>query len=203
VTNVFRLAVFASGKGSNLRAIDEAIRSGSLVGIELALVVSNNSTAEALEYARTHGIPALHCSVVSAGSEAAHESTLLQALTDQKIDLIALAGYLKRIPNGVVRAFEGRMINIHPALLPDFGGEGMYGIHVHRAVLAAHRSRTGATVHYVSGEYDTGTIIAQAECAVESSDTPESISKKVLHLEHELYPRALQIVVDRLRSESK
>lgn len=200
---VFRLAVFASGKGSNLRAIDEAIRSNKLIGIELALVVSNNSNAEALEYARAHGIETLHCSVVTAGSVEAYEFGLLQALHTHKIDLIALAGYMKKVPKPVVESFAGRMINIHPALLPDFGGEGMYGMHVHRAVFEAKCRTTGATVHYVSDEYDSGTIIAQAECRIEDQDTPETISRKVLHLEHELYPRALQLVVERLRRESE
>ncbi len=200
---MFRLAVFASGKGSNLRAIDEAIRSHRLRGVELGLVLSNNSNAEALAYARAHGIEAVHCSLVRAGSEAALEDEMLSLLGRHRIDLIALAGYMKKVPKGVVDAFKGRMINIHPALLPDFGGEGMYGMHVHRAVIEAKRKTTGATVHYVSDEYDAGTIIAQAGCAVDEHDTPETVARKVLRVEHELYPKALQIVVDRLRREAE
>lgn len=200
---MFRLAVFASGKGSNLRAIDHAITSRRLTGIEIVLVLSNNSTADALEYARSRGIDAVHCSVVTAGSEPAHETQMLATLRAHSVDIIALAGYMKQIPPAVVRAYEGRMINVHPALLPDFGGQGMYGMHVHRAVVEARRKTTGATVHYVSDEYDSGTIIAQAECPVEESDTPETVARKVLQVEHELYPRALQIVVDRLRQASE
>lgn len=194
---MFRLAVFASGKGSNLRAIDEAIRARRLVGVEIALVVSNNSSSGALVYARSRGIAAMHITATAQAAE------MLDTLREYSIDLIVLAGYLRKIPVQVVDAFEGRMINIHPALLPDFGGEGMYGINVHRAVLAAKRPTTGATVHYVSHEYDSGAIIAQSTCSVEVGDTPESLSQKVLRVEHELYPRAIATVVERLQRESE
>lgn len=196
------MAVFASGKGSNLRAIDEAIRTHLLTSIEIALVISNNSKCEALEYARSHAIETAHSSVLSAGSEEAHANELLRLLREHSINLIALAGYMKRIPKAVVTAYNGRILNIHPALLPDFGGEGMYGMNVHRAVVNAARTITGATVHYVGEEYDSGAIIAQAKCVVEVFDTAETVAQKVLELEHGLYPRAIQIVVERLRGNS-
>ncbi|HYM19568.1 MAG TPA: phosphoribosylglycinamide formyltransferase [Candidatus Kapabacteria bacterium] len=192
---MLRLAVFASGKGSNLRAIDRAIRSGALGGISLELVLSNNSDAEALAYARNSGIAAVHLSGAMANSEEHLGEEMLRVLGEHKIDIIALAGYMKKIPAAVVREFRGRLVNIHPSLLPAFGGEGMYGMNVHRAVIASGAKKTGATVHFVDADYDSGEIIAQAECDVLAGDTAEILAKRVLLLEHELYPRALQIVV--------
>lgn len=192
---MLRLAIFASGKGSNLRAIYHAIRGGTLTGVTLSLIVSNNSTAEALEFARTNGIEALHLSPSVTGEEQ-YEAALLEALRHRSIDLIALAGYMRKIPDSLITAYRHRIVNIHPALLPEFGGEGMYGRRVHEAVLGAGRKTTGATVHYVESDYDTGEIILQTECPVIDNDTPETLGKRVLHCEHELYPKALQIVVD-------
>ncbi|HET9135878.1 MAG TPA: phosphoribosylglycinamide formyltransferase [Candidatus Kapabacteria bacterium] len=196
---LLRLAIFASGKGSNLRAIYNAIRSGELKGAELALVLSNNSTAEALAFAREHEIEALHLSPLTTGAEQ-YEAELLQAMNDRSIDLIALAGYMRKIPDSLIEAYKGRIVNIHPALLPEFGGSGMYGSYVHEAVLKAGKNKTGASVHFVEGEYDSGRIILQAECSVEPDDTPQSLGKRVLQCEHELYPKALQIVINTILS---
>ena len=198
---MLRLAVFASGKGSNLRAIDEAIRSGKLTGVELALVLSNNSDSEALAYAKRHNIQGAHLSSLTVGGgDEQLEAEMLRVLGERKIDLIALAGYMKRIPKGVVDVYRGRMVNIHPALLPEFGGDGMYGLNVHVAVILSGAKKTGATVHFVDNDYDSGKIIAQSECAVLPNDTPVSVARKVLAIEHELYPKALQIVIDSLKT---
>jgi phosphoribosylglycinamide formyltransferase-1 len=196
---LLRLAVFASGKGSNLRAIFNAIRSGGLRGVSLAVVVSNNSTAEALSFAREHQIEALHLSPLTTGAEQ-YEDELLKAMKDRSIDLVALAGYMRKIPDSFIAAYQGRIVNIHPALLPEFGGNGMYGSNVHEAVLKAGKIKTGASVHFVEGDYDSGKIILQAECPVEPGDTPQSLGKRVLHCEHELYPKALQIVINTILS---
>jgi phosphoribosylglycinamide formyltransferase-1 len=196
---LLRLAIFASGKGSNLRAIHNAIRSGDLKGVELTLVLSNNSTAEALAFAQEQHIEALHLSPFTSGEER-YECELLEALQERDIDLIALAGYMRKIPDTLISAYRHRIVNIHPALLPEFGGSGMYGSRVHEAVLAAGRDITGASVHYVEGEYDSGEIILQAECPVQPDDTPQSLGKRVLQCEHDLYPKALQIVTNTILS---
>ncbi len=200
---MLRLAVFASGRGSNLRAIVDAIHLGTLKGIEPVLVISNNSSAEALEIARTNGIEAIHYSIVSAGGdETTYEQGMLELLRSRHIDLIALAGYMKKIPQAIIEAYRGKIVNVHPALLPDFGGEGMYGVHVHKAVLSAGKQRSGATVHFVEEDYDSGAIVLQAECAIDENETPESLARKVLSLEHDLYPKALQLIVKRLEHQS-
>jgi phosphoribosylglycinamide formyltransferase-1 len=121
---------------------------------------------------------------------------MLRVLREHKIDIIALAGYMKKIPAQVVSEYRGRLVNIHPSLLPEFGGAGMYGMNVHIAVVLSGAKKTGATVHLVDADYDSGEIVAQAECDVLPDDTPVSVAKKVLALEHELYPRALQKIVN-------
>lgn len=200
---MLRLAVFASGRGSNLRAIIDAIRLGTLKGIEPVLVISNNSSSEALEIARSSGIDAIHYSLVSAGGdEANYGQGMLALLQSHNVDLIALAGYMKKIPQPVIEAYRAKIVNVHPALLPDFGGEGMFGIHVHKAVIGSGKKVSGATVHFVEEEYDTGAIVLQAECAIDKNETPESLARKVLSLEHDLYPRALQLIAQRLEHQS-
>lgn len=196
-----RIAVLASGKGSNLRAIHMAITEGLLRHASIGLVISNNSTAGALEYARTHDIPALHLSAFKfGGDEQLLGKAMLDALQDAKIDLVVLAGYLKKLPDAVVEAYPRRIINIHPALLPRHGGAGMYGANVHNAVLAAGDTVTGATVHYVDKEYDTGDVIMQESCDVKSGDTAETLTKKVRRIEHRIYPKAIALVVKDLQS---
>jgi phosphoribosylglycinamide formyltransferase-1 len=198
---LLRLAVFASGKGSNLRAIAEAIRSGTLTGIELALVLSNNSDSDALVYANNNGIASAHLSVVTAGSEEQLGHEMMDALHQYRVNIIALAGYMKKISEQVVTGYRGKLVNIHPSLLPAFGGAGMYGMNVHRAVIASGVKKSGATVHFVDADYDSGEIIAQAECEVRPDDTDVALAKRVLALEHELYPQALQKIVDSLNAK--
>jgi formyltetrahydrofolate-dependent phosphoribosylglycinamide formyltransferase len=184
------IAVFASGRGSNFRAILKAIDDGSLPA-RVTLLVSNNSNAGALELAHSQNIPAIHLSQKQFASEVAYEERLLELLKQHGVELIALAGYMKRIPTTVIERFRNRILNIHPALLPAFGGTGMYGIHVHEAVLAAGVKVTGATVHIVDEEYDKGPIVLQKTVEVLSSDTPEILAARVLPVEHEIYPKAL------------
>ena len=196
---VLRLAIFASGRGSNLRAIYNAIRRHELTGIELVLVLSNNSKSEALAFACEHNISAVHCSKHSVGGDnQQYEHTILKVLTEHRIDLIALAGYMKKVPTAVINAFEGKVLNVHPSLLPEFGGEGMYGLNVHRAVINSGQQVSGMTIHLVENDYDAGKIILQERCPVFSDDTPEILSKRVLALEHHGYPKALQIVINQI-----
>ncbi len=175
-----RLAVAISGRGSNLAALLAALPAGSPA--EVALVLSNRPTAGGLQVARQHAIPTL---VLGDPADAA---AWLDALAEHRIDLVVLAGYLKLVPPAVVHRYRGRMINIHPALLPSFGGPGMYGHRVHEAVLALGATVSGATVHLVDEVYDRGPILAQARVPVLPDDTPETLAERVLELEHRLLP---------------
>lgn len=189
-----RVAVFASGGGSNFQAIVDAQKSG-YSPIEVALCVTNNPEAGVLERATSEGIHSLVISSTSYSRAGEFSRELLKALAEYGIDLIALAGYMKKIPAAVIQKFPGRILNIHPALLPEFGGKGMYGHHVHEAVLRSGTIRTGATVHVVDQEYDTGRIVLQREIPVLPDDTPETLATRVLDVEHQLYPDAINMVL--------
>ncbi len=190
-----RLAVFASGEGSNLRNIYQRIHDGELKHVELALVVSNNSHSGALDLARLTGLPHRH---ISSKTHADPAREMLGVLNEFKIDLIVLAGYMKLLPNEVVGAFEGRILNIHPALLPEFGGSQMFGLKVQEAVLASGHKTAGATVHYVTANYDEGPIVMQKTCELRADDTPLLLQERVQHLEYELYPKAIAKVAHEL-----
>src|SRR4051812_4504305 len=185
-----RLAVLASGRGSNLQAIIEHFDNLARERIaKVVLVASNRAEAPALLRAAT-------ASIDIASFDAADDgSTLLELLRKFRVDLVVLAGYLKRIPPAVVREYSGRIINIHPALLPAFGGEGMYGARVHEAVIGSGASESGVTVHLVDDEYDRGTIVAQWRVPVDKSDSAESLAARVLAVEHVVYPRVIEMVV--------
>ena len=203
-----RAAVFASGSGSNFQVLTERARgmgTGRAAGApgpsgppvppwEVALLVSDKDDARALERARTLEVPSRVVPVAGRSLDEVGRE-LLVALDEAEVDLILLAGYLRLVPPGVVRAYRGRMLNIHPALLPAFGGKGMYGIRVHRAVLEAGVRVTGATVHFVDEEYDRGPILAQWPVPVLAGDTPESVAERVGRVEHRLYPAAVESVV--------
>jgi phosphoribosylglycinamide formyltransferase-1 len=182
-----RIAAFASHGGSNLQSLIDGCASGQIAA-EIVLVISNNRKAYALERARNHQIETLVISEAEFDSETAFARELLRQLAARSIGLICLAGYLKKMPNDVIRAHRNRILNIHPALLPKFGGKGMYGIHVHEAVLAAGEKETGVTVHLVDEVYDNGRIVAQRKVPVNPDDTPESLQQRVLEIEHQLYP---------------
>lgn len=191
VTGDLKIAVFASGRGSNFEAILKAIQEGRIRNAGIVCVVSNNSTAGALETARRNGIPALHISRQQYESDADFDRSLLEALGRHGANFIALAGYMKIVSPAVIGAFRNRIVNIHPALLPEFGGRGMYGEHVHRAVIASGNRVSGATVHVVDEVYDHGAIVLQKTVPVSPDDTAETLAKKVLAVEHELYPEAI------------
>jgi formyltetrahydrofolate-dependent phosphoribosylglycinamide formyltransferase len=180
-----RLAVFASGGGSNLRALldwfstDDAAR--------VTLVVSDRADAGALQHARDARVATSHIAV-RGRDDAAVARDMLAALAAHRIDVIALAGYLRLVPAAVIERYRDRILNIHPALLPSFGGRGMYGLGVHAAVLAAGCTVTGATVHRVDERYDEGGIIAQWPVPVLAGDSPETLAARVLRVEHRLYP---------------
>jgi len=185
------IGVFASGRGSNFQAILSAIERGILPA-RVTVLLSNRSDAGAFEIANAYSIPTVHLSQKQFADEALYAAAMLQVLRSHNVELIALAGYLKKIPSIVVREFRRRILNIHPALLPAFGGQGMYGHYVHEAVLASGVKLSGATVHLVDEEYDRGPIVLQKTVAVDEHDTPETLAAKVLTVEHEIYPLALK-----------
>jgi phosphoribosylglycinamide formyltransferase 1 len=201
VTEKIRIAVFASHGGSNLQALIDGCRSGMIAG-EIVLVLCNNRKAYALERAVNHQIETLVISNSDFDNETDYVEALKQHLSSRGVQLICLAGYMKRIPTDVIRTYHNRILNIHPALLPKFGGKGMYGIHVHEAVLAAGEQETGVTIHLVDEVYDNGRILAQQRLTVRSDDTPESLQLRVLTIEHSLYPETVgKIASGELRLE--
>ena len=190
------ISVFASGRGSNFQALLQAIEEKKIPNADIVLVLSNNSDAGALEVARAHNIPAVHLSQKQFATEAEFNRKLLQTLEDHHANFIALAGYMKRIDPALIQRYRNRMINIHPALLPAFGGKGMYGLHVHEAVIASGARITGATVHIVDEQYDHGPIVLQSAVGVEDRDTPETLASRVLEIEHQLYPEAVRLFAE-------
>jgi phosphoribosylglycinamide formyltransferase-1 len=187
------VAVFASGGGSNFQALIDRVGSGDL-HCTLALCVGNNSTAFAFERARKHGIPTKHIGPSHFPNERAYAEALLAVLAEHKIEIIALAGYMKKIPRSVIAAFPNRIINIHPGLLPAFGGKGLYGEKVHQAVLDCGAKISGITIHFVDEEYDHGPIIFQETVRVLDSDDSHALAERVLKLEHASYWRVLEAI---------
>jgi len=182
----------ASGRGSNLQALLKAIERGE-VDARVVLVISNKSAAGALEIARSRQIATVHLSESHFGSEAEYVERLLELLQRHQVELIVLAGYLKKIPPAAVSRYQHRIINIHPALLPSFGGPGLYGHFVHDAVLQYGCKVSGVTVHLVDANYDSGAPILQECVPVIEGDTAETLAARVLQVEHRLLPAAIQL----------
>lgn len=184
-------AVFASGGGSNFQALIDKKDEGKL-HVNFAVLAGNNSKAKAFERARNHSIPTLHIAPGHFEDENEYTEKLLSELESRNIDLIVLAGYMKMIPRAMIQKYHNRIINIHPALLPSFGGVGMYGKRVHQAVLDYGAKVSGITVHFVDEEYDRGPIILQETAAVLDDDTAETLAERVLKIEHANYWRAVE-----------
>lgn len=185
------IAIFASGRGSNFQAILSAIDAG-LLPARITVLISNRSDAGALDIARARRIQTSHLSQKMFPSEEALAEAMLNVLSQQRVELLVLAGYLKKIPLQVIRRYRNRIVNIHPALLPSFGGAGMYGHFVHEAVIASGMKVSGATVHLVDEEYDRGPIVMQKTVEINQEDTPDLLAAKVLKIEHEIYPLVLK-----------
>lgn len=179
------IAIFASGSGSNAENINSWFL-GSPLG-KVALILTDNPNAYVLERAKGMGVEAIVFSALDLKS-----GQVLSILQNRSIDMIVLAGFLRLIPADMVMAYRRRIINIHPALLPKFGGKGMYGDNVHKAVLAAGEAESGITIHYVNEHYDEGDIIFQAKCSVSKSDTAQTLAEKIHALEYAHYPRVLE-----------
>ena len=196
VTEQKSIAVLISGagRGSNLAALMAACVSGEIAG-RIVVVIGTRADAPALERARLAGIATSVVSPVKyAGNEAGYAQTLLRILHKHQIDLICLAGYMRQLPTTVVAEFPHQILNIHPSLLPAFGGQGMYGENVHRAVIESGATESGCTVHWVDNGYDTGEIVLQRRVPVLPNDTPQTLGARVLVQEHLAYIEAVKLV---------
>lgn len=186
------IAIFASGSGSNAEKIAAYFADRS--DVEITLIASNNPKAGVIERARR-----LHIPVVLFDRATFYQTDrIVQLLQQQRVDLIVLAGFMWLIPENLVKAYTNRMLNIHPALLPKYGGKGMYGHFVHEAVVAAGETESGITIHYVNDRYDEGDIVFQASCTLEADDNPDEVAQKVQMLEHLHYPRVVDEVLKKL-----
>lgn len=194
---MLRTGVLVSGGGTNLQAILDAMDSGVITNAEVSVVVSNNGGAYALERARNHGIPAVCISPKEFPSREAFNEAFLAKIDEYKLDLIVLAGFLVKIPEAMTKRYQGRIINIHPSLIPSFCGVGYYGLKVHEAALARGVKVTGATVHYVDGGMDTGPIILQKAVEVQEGDTPEILQRRVMEqAEWVILPQAINMIAN-------
>lgn len=194
---MLKVAVLVSGGGTNLQAIIDAINSGAVTNTEIKVVISNNAGAYALERAKNNGIDGVCVSPKDYESREVFNDALLAKIDEYGVDLIVLAGFLVKIPEKLVAKYEGRIINIHPSLIPSFCGVGYYGLKVHEAALARGVKVTGATVHYVDAGMDTGPIILQKAVYVEDGDTPESLQRRVMEqAEWQILPQAINMIAN-------
>lgn len=179
------IAIFASGEGSNAQNIINYFKGSALAKVEL--IVSNNPKANVLNRAKEAGIETL----TSDRRTFYETSSVLEKLKAANIDLIVLAGFLWMVPENLITAFPNKIINIHPSLLPKYGGKGMYGMNVHKAVIEAGEKQSGISIHYVNNQYDNGDIISQHTCVIEPSDTPETTAQKIHQLENDFLPKTV------------
>lgn len=193
--NKLKLAVLASHEGSNMQSIIDASKTGKL-DAEVVCIISNNSDSGALKRAANEGIPGYHVSSKEFPDERDLSNEILRILKSHSVDLIILAGYMKIIPLEIISNYRNRILNIHPALLPKFGGKGMYGMNVHKAVLEADEKESGATVHIVDEIYDNGKILLQKKVPVLDGDTPDTLAKRVLTEEHRIYVETIQQIAE-------
>jgi len=190
-----RLAVLASGRGSNFQAIIEKITSG-YIPASIALLITNNPDAGAIDIAKVHNIPWQVIVPKDFPDSKSFNDQILKMLIAAKVDYLILAGYLKLIGDQIIDKYENRIINIHPALLPSFGGKGMYGHHVHQAIYNRGVKVSGVTVHLVNKEYDAGPIVLQRCVPIATAKSPDEIAQRVLKIEHELYSQAIKFMVE-------
>ena len=199
---MLRVGVMVSGGGTNLQAILDAIEAGTITNTEIAVVISNNPGAYALERAKNYGIDGVCLSPKSFESRDAFNEAFLQKVDEYQLDLIVLAGFLVTIPTAMITKYEHRIINIHPSLIPSFCGVGYYGLKVHEAALARGVKITGATVHYVDNGMDTGPIILQKAVEVHDGDTPEVLQKRVMEqAEWVILPQAINMIANQQESK--
>jgi len=195
VAERLKLGVLASGGGTNLQALIDRSEAGTL-SARVVVVISNNSDAGALERARRHGIPALHLSRATHPEPERLDAAIRDALLQHGANLVCLSGYMRPLGRLTLDAYPDAILNIHPALLPRFGGKGMYGIRVHEAVLQAGEKETGVTVHLVTPKYDEGPVLGQRRVPVMPNDTPEELQRRVLAVEHALYAEVVDAIAE-------
>ena len=183
------IAIFASGSGTNAEQIISHFK-GSSTG-KIKILCSNKPDAYALVRAQKHNIP----TCIFSRDEFYKSDKIIKLLKEENIDLIVLAGFLWLVPVELIRAFPDKIINIHPALLPNYGGKGMYGMHVHKAVIESGDAESGISIHYVNEKYDEGKIIFQARCKIDRDDTPETLAKKIHQLEYEYFPKVIEELI--------
>ena len=183
------IAIFASGNGSNAENIVRYFRTRQTAAV--ALVLANRPDAYVLQRAQRLEVPAFYCPK----ADWVDGRPILELLRAHKVDFVALAGFLLRVPDNVLHAYQGRMVNIHPSLLPKFGGKGMYGDRVHQAVLEAGEAESGITIHYTTERYDEGAIVCQRTCPVLPADTPDTLAQRVHALEYDTYPAVIERLV--------
>lgn len=186
-----KLGFLASHGGSNMQAIIDECKAGRINAVP-AVVISNNSNSMALERARNEGVPAYHISQKKYPTQEELDNAIIDVLDNHKVDLVILAGYMKKLGSKVIQKYNGKILNIHPALLPKYGGEGMYGRFVHEAVIKNREKESGCTVHLVDEVYDHGKILGLAKVPVFEDDTPETLAERVLEQEHKLYPEIIR-----------
>lgn len=189
------IAVFASHGGSDLQAIIDGCKNNQ-INAKVAVVISNNGDSKALQRAVVENIPSYHLSAKKCGTEEALAEQILNVLSEYEVDMIFLAGYMRMLHISVLEKYNNRIFNIHPALLPKFGGKGMYGMNVHKAVIEAKEHETGVTIHRVNAEYDSGEIVAQTTVPVLENDTPGSLAARVLEREHEFLVEVISDIVN-------
>jgi phosphoribosylglycinamide formyltransferase-1 len=194
---MIRIAVLASGSGSNMQAIVDACKDGILKSLaEVVLIVSNNANAFVLERAKKENIESVCIERKNFKDEETFNKAILERLKDVKTDIVCLAGYMRIIGRNILKVYDDKVLNIHPALLPKFSGKGMYGHFVHEAVVKAGEKKSGATVHFANEEYDSGKIILKKEVEIFEKDTPEDVARRVLEVEHQIYPQAIKKVIE-------
>jgi phosphoribosylglycinamide formyltransferase-1 len=194
---MIRIAVLASGSGSNMQAIVDACNDGILKSLaEVVLIVSNNANAFVLERAKKENIKSVCIERKNFKDEETFNKAILEKLKGVKIDIVCLAGYMRIIGRNILKVYDNKVLNIHPAILPKFGGKGMYGHFVHEAVVKSGEKKSGATVHFANEEYDSGKIILQKEVEVFEKDTTEDVARRVLEVEHQIYPKAIKKVIE-------
>lgn len=198
---MLKIAVLVSGGGTNLQAVIDGIANGTITNTQICVVISNNAGAYALERAKKNNIAAVCVSPKNYESRDVFNDALLAEINKYNVDLIVLAGFLVKIPEKLVEQYEGRIINIHPSLIPSFCGVGFYGLKVHEAALARGVKVTGATVHYVDKGMDTGPIILQKAVSVEEGDTPEVLQRRVMEqAEWQILPQAINLIANSHKS---
>ncbi|HET6528670.1 MAG TPA: phosphoribosylglycinamide formyltransferase [Balneolaceae bacterium] len=194
------IVVFASGSGTNFQAIIDAVESGKIAG-QIRGLITNKAGIGAIERAKKHSIKYSVLSPANFPDADEFAQVLLQQLEEWETDLIALAGYLVKIPTEIIKRYEGRILNIHPALLPKYGGKGFYGLKVHQAVIENEELESGCSVHVVTDEYDAGPVLAQAKVAVKKTDDASTLAARILEEEHRLYPKVIAKMADKINAK--